>query len=44
MAFAHPYFLLLLLLLPFLAWLKGVGAVRRYGIYIFLGKAGFEGI
>jgi Ca-activated chloride channel family protein len=23
MAFAHPYFLLLLLLLPFLAWLKG---------------------
>src|SRR5437588_944567 len=23
MTFAHPYFLLLLLLLPFLAWLKG---------------------
>src|ERR1700722_19929948 len=23
MAFAHPYFLFLLLLLPFLAWLKG---------------------
>ena len=23
MAFAHPYFLLLLLLLPLLAWLKG---------------------
>jgi hypothetical protein len=23
MAFAHPYFLLLLLLLPLVAWLKG---------------------
>ena len=33
MAFAHPYFLLLLLLLPLLAWLKGKRGVPPAFVY-----------